>query len=94
MNEIGGFVLTRRNRGVEHQARKVNFIVRPVMTLWAREDRREGTAKGFINRIIPEGITCEAFVELVLGGVKDCVKVLRSIFLFGGLKIVRQNYIS
>lgn len=64
------------------------------MTLWAREDGGERTAKGFINRIIPEGIACEAFVELVLGGVKDCVKVLRSIFLLGGLKIVRQNYIS
>lgn len=62
------------------------------MTLWAREDGWEGAAKSFINRVIPKSIACEAFVELVLGGMKNSVKVLRSILLFGGLKIIGQNY--
>lgn len=92
VDEVSGFVVTWHNCGMEHQAREVDFIVRSVMALWTREDGGERTAEGFINRIISEGIACEAFVELVLGGVKDRMKVLCSIFLLGGLEIIRQNY--
>lgn len=92
VDEVSGFVVSWRNCGMEHQAREVDFIVRSVVALRTREDGGERTTEGFIDRIISEGITCETFVELVLGGVKDRMKVLRSIFLLGGLKIIRQNY--
>lgn len=92
VDEVSGFVIAWCNCGMEHQAWEVDFIVRSVMALWAREDGGERAAEGFINRIISEGITCEAFVELVLGSVKDRMKVLRSIFLLGCLEIIRQNY--
>lgn len=92
VDDIRGFIVPLSDRGVEHQAGKVNLVVGSVMTLWAREDGGEGTAESFVYRVVLQSIACEAFIELVFGGVKNRVKVFSSVFLFGGLKIIRQNY--